>query len=112
MKISNLILFTATCIGLSACSSPEDQASIVAEKVCTAIKHATFKKAREYVLPSYSFWDAGMSEKERNQIDCTVTNISKKDAEIFRVEFKAFFPFKVIEIDGEYKVKGLGQAKY
>ena len=53
-----------------------------------------------------------MSEKERNQIDCTVTNISKKDAEIFRVEFKAFFPFQVIEIEGEYKVKGLGEAKY
>mgnify|MGYP000147379960 FL=1 len=112
MKISNLILFTATCIGLSACSSPEDQASIVAEKVCTAIKHATFKKAREYVLPSYSFWDAGMSEKERNQIDCTITNISQKDAETFRVEFKAFFPFQVREKDGEFKVKGLGEAKY
>lgn len=112
MKFLKLILFTTTCFGLSACSSPEDQAGIVAEKVCTAIKHETFKKAQEYVLPSYYFWDAGMSEKERNQIDCTVTDISQKDAETFRVEFKAFFPFQVKEKDGEFKVKGLGEAKY
>ena len=58
MKFLNLILFTTTCFGLSACSSPEDQAGIVAEKVCTAIKHETFKKAQEYVLPSSAFFKA------------------------------------------------------
>jgi len=106
MKIKIISLLAAT-IFLTACSTPKENVSDIAEEVCSLIKSDDLDDIQDYFKSTVSTAKFSNPESIRENFDCTVTRVVQKDRDNFNVEFKSFYIVKVEEIDGDFKVKDL-----
>lgn len=106
MKIKIISLFAVT-VFLTACSTPKENVSDIAEEVCSLIKSNDLDDIQDYFKSTVSTSQFSNSRSIREKFDCTVTRVVQKDRDNFNVEFKSFYTVKVEEINGDFKVKGM-----
>lgn len=106
MKIKVISLLAVT-IFITACSTPKENVSDIAEEVCSLIKNNDLDDIQDYFKSTVSTNQFSNPKGVREKFDCTVTRVVQKDRDNFNVEFKSFYIIKVEDIDGDFKVKGM-----
>lgn len=109
MKISNLLFAVTTCIVLSACSSPEDNARAVIADYCEAFKNKDVDNLKTLStdprLTDFSYW----SDSDRKNASCgeEIKRISDEKFLFMLGDKEMSIPVVVEMVKGEFKITGL-----
>lgn len=109
MKISSLLLISATTMLLMACSSPEDNARSVIADYCDAFKNKDVDSlntlSTDPKLVNFPFW----SDQDRKNASCgvKVKKVSDKKFIFILGDKQLPMPIVVEKVDGDFKITGV-----
>ncbi|MCW8833310.1 MAG: hypothetical protein OQK09_12180 [Colwellia sp.] len=109
MKISNLLLISTTCIALSACSSPEDNARAVIADYCEAFKNKDVDTLQTLSTDPKLIKFPFISDSERQKASCgqKVKKVSEEKYIFILGDEPMPMPIVVENVDGDFKITGL-----
>jgi len=109
MKISNLLFISATCIGLSACSSPEDNARSVIADYCDAFKNKDVDSLNTLSTDQKLVKFPYLSDSDRKKASCgqKVKKVSDEKFIFILGDKQLPMPIVVEKVDGEFKITGV-----
>ncbi len=107
MNSLKVIVVVISALSLTACSTSKDDASYIAQKVCSSIKNDDLADIQDYFKSTVSANQMRNPQVIRDKFDCTITNVTQTSNANFTVEFESFYILKIRDFEGDFKVIGM-----